>query len=343
MKNKQTRKRLFNILFFLIFAIATIYIIFRNNDINRIMANIKGSHKEFLFGAVLCMFVYLFAESFNVYRLLKTLNDKVSIWQTLKYSFIGFFFSSITPSSTGGQPMQLYFMNKDKISISHGALALLVQLLSFQFITLVLALIGFGAEYDLLIHHIGNIKYLMFLGIGVNLVIQTFLIIMIFSKNLGKKLINLATKILRKFKYKKLDNFQKKALEQLEDYHDCAYYLKKHKLLLIQIIFVTLIQMSAYHAVPYFVYKAFGLSGSSILTFIFLQAVLYISVASLPLPGAMGASEGSFMIIFKMLFPAAFLSSAMVLSRGISFYLYVIISALVIVGFMLKDKLKVKN
>ena len=53
--------------------------------------------------------------------------------------------------------MQLYFMNKDKLPLSHGTLALLIQLLSFQFVTLVLAIIGFIAHYDLLLHHIGNI------------------------------------------------------------------------------------------------------------------------------------------------------------------------------------------
>ena len=31
----------------------------------------------------------------------------------IQYSFIGFFYSGITPSATGGQPVQLYYMNKD--------------------------------------------------------------------------------------------------------------------------------------------------------------------------------------------------------------------------------------
>lgn len=30
-----------------------------------------------------------------------------------QYSFIGFFYSGITPSATGGQPVQLYYMSKD--------------------------------------------------------------------------------------------------------------------------------------------------------------------------------------------------------------------------------------
>lgn len=35
-----------------------------------------------------------------------------SFIEALKVAFVGVFFSAITPSSTGGQPMQLYLMSK---------------------------------------------------------------------------------------------------------------------------------------------------------------------------------------------------------------------------------------
>ncbi len=341
MENKKSIfKKLFNALLFIIIAALTFWVVFKNNDINAIIDNVHNAKKIYLLLAIFAMFVYIFCEGLNIYRMLRSMKDKVSIVQTFKYSLVGFFFSSITPSSTGGQPMQLYFMNKDKVSLSHSALALLVQLLSFQFITLLLAIIGFVFNYDLLINQIGNIKYLMFLGITINIVIQTFLVIMIFSKKLGLKLINWLGRFLKKLHFKKADTIKEKALSQLEEYHDCAIYLKNNKLLIIKIFITTLIQLSLYHSIPFFVYKAFNLSEYGIFTFIMLQAVLYISVASLPLPGAMGASEGGFMIIFKLLFPTALLSSAMVLSRGISFYLFVILSAFIIFCFIIYDKIK---
>ena len=61
-----------------------------------------------------------------------------------------------------------------------------------------------------------------------------------------------------------------------------------------------------------------------------MQAVLFISVSALPLPGAVGVSESGFMIIYKTLFPANILSSAMLISRGISFYLLILVSGLII-------------
>lgn len=80
------------------------------------------------------------------------------------------------------------------------------------------------------------------------------------------------------------------------------------------------------YSVVFWVYKSFGLSEFSFFSIISLQSILSIAVLSLPLPGAVGVSEGSFMILFKTLFPVSILTSAMILNRGISFYIFLIIS-----------------
>lgn len=342
LKKKITLKGIINITIFVLIATLTFYMVFKNNDLGEVVRNIKGTNKLYIFIAILCMFIYISAEGLNTYRILKNFKEKVTLLQTFKYSIVSFFFSSITPSSTGGQPMQLYFMNKDKLQISRCTLALLIELLSFQFVTLLLALLGFIFNYKMLLSSIGNIKYLLIFGFSVNIVIQVLLFIMIFSKKMGQGLINFVYKVLKKFHYKKADDFYEKSLVQIKEYQDCAKYLRKNKMILLKTILTTTVQMSVYHSIPFFIYRSFGLTEYNIFTFIVVQAVLYISVASLPLPGAMGASEGAFMVVFKMFFPASILSSAMIISRGISFYLFVIISLILILVFIIVDKYKNK-
>ena len=58
--------------------------------------------------------------------------DEGNYKEAMKYAYIGYFFSSVTPSATGGQPLQLYAMSKDKIHVAHGTMALLTELTSFQ-------------------------------------------------------------------------------------------------------------------------------------------------------------------------------------------------------------------
>ena len=62
-----------------------------------------------------------------------------------------------------------------------------------------------------------------------------------------------------------------------------------------------------------------------------LQAVISVSVDMLPLPGGMGISEKLFSIIFRTVFGAALLLPGMILSRGLSYYTELLLSAVMTV------------
>ena len=73
--------------------------------------------------------------------------------------------------------------------------------------------------------------------------------------------------------------------------------------------------------------RALGLHEYGILTVTILQAVISVSVDMLPLPGGMGISETLYMVMFVPVFGPLLLPS-MLLSRGISYYGQMLISAL---------------
>ena len=54
-----------------------------------------------------------------------------------------------------------------------------------------------------------------------------------------------------------------------------------------------------------------------------------LAVASLPLPGAVGASEGGFVAAMKLFFGAGLVTPAVLVSRGISFYSFLLLSGCV--------------
>lgn len=337
MKNKK--KRILNILLFILVIFLTFYFVLKNNDMNQIINHILSVDMKYIFIGFLIMFLFVFCEGLNLYRVLKSLNHNVSLMDTIKYALVGFFFSSITPSSSGGQPLQLYFMNKDKLPISDCLVALIIQLFSFQVICSILAIIGVVLNFHKLIE-MGNLKYLLLVGFVVNIIIVTSLFIILFSKKLAMKVLSLINKILNKLHFKGAQNFYDRALDEMKHYHRSALFLKQHKGIIYRTFFISLIQLFFYQSIPYFVYKSFGLDTYSIFDFVFMQAVLYVGVAFLPFPGSMGVSEGSFVILFKMFFPASILSSAMLISRGISFYLFVIIVGALLLIFMLCAKYK---
>ena len=71
---------------------------------------------------------------------------------------------------------------------------------------------------------------------------------------------------------------------------------------------------------------------------IFIQALLFVSTSSIPLPGAVGISESAFLKIYITVFGIERVASAMLLSRGVSFYLFMIISLFVVIYNTIKRK-----
>ena len=87
------------------------------------------------------------------------------------------------------------------------------------------------------------------------------------------------------------------------------------------------LQLTALFAVPFVVALAFGLNETPVWVFLGTQALLTLAVSSLPLPGAVGPAEGGFVQVFAPLFGAALVTPAMLVSRGISFYAFLLLSA----------------
>lgn len=328
--NTNIKKVIINTSIFIFFVTVTFYIIFKDNDIGEILQIIKNIDIKFIILAILCMTIFILSEGINIIRTLKLLNIKVSIKNGIKYALVGFFFSSVTPSSSGGDPMQLYYMKKDGLGLGGSALAIFTEFASFQFVTVTAALIGIITNYSFIESSVGNIKYLLIFGVGINTAILGIILLTMFSKKLIIKLLDLLCKILDKFHYKKTEEFREKSLMQIVEYKKGSTLLIKNKKVLLKIIGTTTVQIILYHSIPYLIYLAFGLSGANYLKFLATQSVLYISVSAIPTPGTVGASEGGFLLIYKLLFPAEILSSAMLLSRGISFYLFVLISGILI-------------
>ena len=93
-----------------------------------------------------------------------------------------------------------------------------------------------------------------------------------------------------------------------------------------------------YYSITYWTYRSLGLAKYSIIEIITMQSVLFATVSGIPSPGAVGVTEGAFMEIFRNVFPQAIINSAVLLNRGINFYLFVTISGIVVIVNHLKTR-----
>ena len=69
-----------------------------------------------------------------------------------------------------------------------------------------------------------------------------------------------------------------------------------------------------------------------------LQSVLYLSVSVLPLPGTVGVNETGFSLLYNPIIAKNIVDSAMLLTRGVGFYLYVIITGIILLVISLRKK-----
>lgn len=330
---KSKKKYLFSIIFFVILLVLTFYMLFSNNDMNDVIQNIKNISLKYILLGVVLILVYLTTESLYIKHILKSIKCKISLLQGFIYSCIEFYFSAITPSSTGGQPAQAYYMAKDDVPFTKSSVTLLLNTITFK---LVLLLLGFFAIifYPNLIFNNSTLFTVIFIfGIVVNLIVIVICLMLMYSKKWIKSLavfcINLGHKLkFIKDKDAKLLSFN----THLEEYQEGAKYIKEHISVTIYVCFITLIQRMAMFSISYIVYKAFGLSGYSYIELMVMQLSVAIAIDSLPLPGGMGASEAMLLLLYNKYFGENIAMSAMLVTRGLSYYLCLIISGIVVLA-----------
>ena len=335
-KKSKIKKVLVNLVIFILLIILTFSLVLKDQDVSQIFSAVSKVKKQYILLAVAAMSIYILGEAINITRILKELGEKSNFISNIRYTLIGFFFSAITPAASGGQPMEIYYMHKDNISVAHSTLALLMQLCSLQTVTITVGIISAVLHFEVLK---SGLIYLLILGIILNSSALMLLIIAIFSEGL----IKFAVKVLNFFRIPNVEKKQEKLEKELESYQTSAKYIKEHRILMLKTVFTTVIQMIAYYSVPYWIYLAFGLTQYNVFEILTLQAVLYATVSGIPSPGSVGVSEGGFLGIFKNAFPETVISSAMLLTRVANFYLFIIISAIIVMVSTFREKRQEKK
>ena len=323
----KKKRVLFQALFFFAVFGLTLWLVFRGEDLSDISEAIQGCDKFWIAMAIGCVLLYIWGESLILWFLMRSC--KIYIGQGIAFllASVGYFFSCVTPSATGGQPMQIYFLRKEKIPISVSTVLLMIITITYK---LVLVILGLGIllfGHSFVADYMEGMLPIFYLGIFLNVITITGLGLLVFHPSLVR---TGATKGLAFLEKKHILKHKENRLARLElsmdSYHDTAEFIKKHVRLVIQLFVLTCLQRMALFAVPYMVYRSFHLTGTHWYTILLLQATISVSVDMLPLPGGMGASETLFLQIFEPVF-GELLLPGMVLSRGLGYYTELLLSA----------------
>ena len=335
----EIKQMIMNGIFFIIILILTYVVILSKIDLKEFSLAFKETNLFFVLIAFILATNNIIFEAINLKRNFKLFNDNVKFIRCLKYSTIGFFFNSITPASSGGQPMQVYAMTKDGIKFSHGASSLFVSYVCYMIASVCFAIVAFILNYNYF-NQINVLKYLVYIGLIANIVLVSIILIAMFSKKTTTKVLKFVVSIVEKINQEKAQKLREKIESQLDRYYDSAHFIISNKWSTLKTFIISFLQVVSINSVTYFVFRALGYNEYSYIQLLMLQIVVYISVSTIPLPGTIGVSETGFAVVYNFLFPTAIVETGMILSRGLSFYLLVIITGLILITISLVKKIK---
>ena len=337
----KQKKNIISGIFFLLLAGLTFYTIFNGNDMKAVAEAIGRVHPGYLIGAAVLGIFFVCAEGIMIWYLLHALDKRAKLLSCIRYSFVGFFFSGITPSATGGQPMQLYYMNKDKLKMSECTVVLMTIAVIYK---LVLVVMGIGIllfAHKELAGFLGAYLYLYYLGLFLNVIVVAVLLFVMVRPKLFTGVVFSIEKFLVKLHLLKPSDTRVNRLTGfVERYHDTVQFFLKNKHRIVGVIIITFLQRMSVFVLTYVIYRGFRLDGISAMTVIFLQASVYIAVDMLPLPGAQGLTELMYKNVFAAVFPGNLLTASMCVTRAINFYFLLILSAAVTLWCYIKYKVR---
>ena len=321
------RKSLLGIGMILALMALTGYLLLKDLSLNKLAGILVQVKPGWLLLGLGLMVVFVGCEAMCSRLILGRLGHRASYRRCLGYSFVGFYVSSITPSSTGGQPAQVYYMSRDNIPAAHGALNMMLIAVCYQVTVVCYALVVVLSHFKLVTNLGNGLMLLLLYGTLVNGALTAGMLCLMFLPNAARKLTGGVLRLLVRLHLVRNEQAAQEKLErQLAEYRRGAECVKANPGLVPVLLGLTFLQLTALFAVPVMVYNAFGLTGSSAVSIICTQALVTLAVSNLPLPGAVGASEGGFVTAMALFFGPTLVTPAVLVSRGISFYSFLIIS-----------------
>lgn len=343
-KKSKILRNIFDVVFLILVFGLTLYGVFRGENLQEVLEGLKSCDLYILVvPSIICVLAFIMLESVIFKYLFNTLGIKLRLTRCFLYSFVGFFFSAITPSASGGQPAQLIFMKKDKISVAHSTLVLLLVTIAYKMVLVVLGGITLIVRPKSVMQAVEGVEFWIWLGIILNVIIIAAMLLLVYVPSLARRFILKCVAFLNKIRIlKDLDKWINKTEEMMAKYDDASRYLKTHKMVLFNAFLISVIQRVALFFVTVVVYFSFHLTGTSIIYILTLQCLISVGADMLPLPGGMGITERLFLAMFQGTFGSLVLP-AMILSRGFSFYIQLLICAIMtvvayIIVFRLQNK-----
>ncbi|MBR4672343.1 MAG: flippase-like domain-containing protein [Bacilli bacterium] len=339
--NKKNTKSIIIIL--LIMAIVLYFIM--KDDFQDIVDNLLSANKWLIMVGVILIIGYWLLRALALYIVVKKYKKDIKYSKMLHQILITQFFNGITPFATGGEPMQVYMLNKSGVKVAQATNIIVQEFIMYQAALVLVGLIALILNFAFDICNVNPVLFnLILIGFIINIGVGVISLFISFSKKFSTFLVNFCLKVgiklrLIKDKEKTTEIWN----EKVKEYNASGTMLKENKKLFFTCVFVNLLALIIFYLIPFFVFMSMG-QNVGVMEVIVLSAFILLVGNFVPLPGGSGGIEGAFLEFFKTIIPfvdtrEAILKSALIIWRVITYYFGIVIGG-VALGFFKGDEKK---
>jgi uncharacterized protein (TIRG00374 family) len=327
------KKQKWNIILVALATLIVLYFTLKDDFFNVVDLITNINLGWFVFGILIVLLYWCF-QTLSLSAMASSTEEKLSFRTLFKSTIISNFFSAITPSATGGQPFQIYFLKKRGLKLGTATNLVIEQSILYQAALVAVGVIAIVLNYFFDFFPSNNIlKKLVLIGFAVNAFVIFALCFVTFNKKASEFLCNKLINFLHKIK---IIRHKEKACEKvdrvIESFYSSAKLLNGNKEAILKGIIYNFIALAFLYVTPIVVAYSLGIYSSiDILTVFVACAYVMLIGAFVPIPGGSGGIEFAFVSFFGYYITGPNLMAMLLIWRFLTYYLSILIGGIVVI------------
>lgn len=260
-------------------------------------------------------------EGLVLYEMARGLSQPIPYKAAVRSTMVVQFFNNVTPSSTGGQPMQVWSLWRDGVPVGEAGSVLLGKFAVYQAALVTCGVAAFAYAHTLFLQQVGGWVWLFIVAF----ILQAGICVMLFAIIIKPRSVRwLAERLAALLSHTPARNLSAKAMVKasgaLDRFETDSRALIGRPGVFARTYLMTLVQLQSVLVVPFCICRALGLEPQLLLVLSAAAFVLMVS-AVFPTPGAGGGAEGTFLLVFGLFFPeGTSVAAGVLLWRLLTFY-----------------------
>ena len=326
---KSIRKNLFGFITLIISAGVLLAFLFSSDGLHSLRQISQSLQYHWLIWAVFAAAVTWILEGFVLHMLCRVVYPEWRFHYSFCIGMVGILYSALTPFSTGGQPMQIYSMHRLGMDTGAAGSIIAVKTLIYQVVLVLYSLVMVVWKLPFFQTNISGFSFLTILGLLCNSTFIFLVALFCISERLTDRILHKVIWLFHKLHLcKHPDERYEKIHRELSLFHGNSFLFRKSLKIWVSACFFTVVQIAFTCLIPYFIYRGFGNTEQPVSVIMAAQAYVSMVSAFVPLPGASGGAEGSFVLFFSTFFQNGTIIPAMVIWRTCTYNLNIPVGGL---------------